>query len=199
MRKVILHEVVTIDGFAAGLNGEIDFFAPAVLNKASDEDILRFMDAIDTILLGAVTYRGFADFWPTATTDTEIIADKLNATPKVVFSQSLERAPWGKWQEADVIKNSAIEEISKLKQQPGKDMVILGSISLAQSLMKDSLIDEYQLRVYPIALGKGRRLFPDDIAALDMKLLETKTYETGLVLLRYQPVTKQPARSGGTP
>lgn len=69
-------------------------------------------------------------------------------------------------------------------------MVVWGSISLAQSLMKDRLIDEYHLRVYPVALGKGKRLFPDDIAALDMKLLETKTYETGLVLLHYQPDTK---------
>lgn len=137
-----------------------------------------------------MTYRGFAEFWPTATTDTEIIADKLNATRKVVFSQSLERAPWGKWDEADVVSNSAVEEISKLKQQPGKDMVMLGSISLAQSLMKDRLIDEYQLRVCPVVLGKGRRLFPDDIATLDMKLLETKTYETGLVLLHYQSGTK---------
>lgn len=190
MRKVILLEVVTIDGFAAGPNGEIDFFASSVLNKGSDEDILRFMDTIDTILLGAVTYRGFADFWPTATTDTEIIADKLNATPKVVFSQSLKGAPWGKWKEADVVNTSAVEEIRKLKQQPGKDMLMLGSISLAQSLMTDRIIDEYQLRVYPIALGKGRRLFPDDIEALDMKLLETKTYDTGLVSLRYQPSKK---------
>ncbi len=187
MRKLILLEVMTIDGFAAGPNGEIDFFASSVLSKSSDQDIFSSMDTVDTVLLGAVTYRGFVDFWPTATTDTEIIADKLNVTPKIVFSQSLERAPWGKWEEADVVKNSAVAEIRKLKQQPGKDMLMLGSISLAQSLMNDGLIDQYQLRVYPIVLGEGRRLFPDHIAVPDMQLLETRTYDTGLVLLRYQP------------
>ncbi len=187
MKKLILQEWVTIDGFAAGSNGEIDFFASPHLNEGSDEDILQFMDTIDTILLGAVTYRMFADFWPTATTDTEIVADKLNATPKIVFSKTLHHAPWGKWNEAKVIKNNAAEEIAKLKQQPGKDMILWGSISLAQSLMKEGLIDEYQLRVCPVALGKGKRLFPDDISTLDMKHLKTKTYNSGMVLLRYQP------------
>ncbi|MGH7719276.1 MAG: dihydrofolate reductase family protein [Gemmatimonadaceae bacterium] len=185
MRKVILQEWVTIDGFAAGPNGELDFFASSVLNEGSDRDLLRFIDTVDTILLGAVTYRLFVDFWPTATTDDEIIADKLNATPKIVFSQTLDRAPWGKWGEAKVVKTSAAEEINELKRRPGKDMVLWGSISLAQSLMKEGLIDECHLRVCPVALGKGRRLFPDDVSTIDMKLLETRAYESGLVLLRY--------------
>lgn len=190
MRKVILQEWVSIDGFAAGPNGETDFLASPFLNEGSDEDILRFMDGIDTILLGAVTYRLFVDFWPTATTDTEIIADKLNATPKLVFSRTLQQAPWGKWKDAGIVKNSAIEEVAKLKQQPGKDMVLWGSISLAQSLTKEGLIDEYELRVCPIVLGKGRRLFSGETAGLDMKLVETKAYKAGLVLLRYQPDRK---------
>ena len=187
MRKVILQEWVTIDGFAAGPNGETDFVASPEFNKSSDDDVLRFMDTIDTILLGAVTYRLFVDFWPATTTDTEIIADKLNATPKIVFSKTLDKAPWGKWDEAVVVKKSATEEIIKLKKQPGKSMVLWGSISLAQSLMKVGLIDEYQLRICPVAIGNGKQLFPDDIGTLNMKHLETKTYDSGMVLLRYQP------------
>lgn len=192
MRRVILQEWVTIDGFAAGPAGDLGFFSSPVLNEGSDEDLLRFIDTVDTILLGAVTYRLFADFWPTATTDDEIIADKLNATPKVVFSRTLERAPWGKWDAARLVKDGAAKEITHLKQQPGKDMVLWGSLSLAQSLMREGLIDECHLRVCPLALGNGRRLFPDDIGALTMKLLETKTYQSGLVLLRYG----QPSSAG---
>lgn len=186
MRKVILQEWVSLDGFAAGPNGETDFFASPDLSPGSDEDILRAMDDIDTILLGATTYRMFAEYWPTATTDTEIIADKLNATPKLVFSQTLDRAPWGTWPEATVVKHSAGEELARLKQQPGQDMVLWGSIALAQSLMQDRLIDEYQLRVCPVVLGAGKRLFRDDGATRELQLLGAKTYDSGLVLLRYQ-------------
>lgn len=192
MRKVILQQFVTIDGFAADQNGGVSFL-DALKGKGRtdfDEDALRFMETIDTILLGAVTYRFFLDFWPTATTDTEPIADKLNATPKIVFSQTLDSAPWGKWEEAKVVRHSAVEEITRLKQQPGKDMVLWGSISLAQSLMKEGLIDECQLRVCPVVLGNGRPLFPHDINPVDMKLRETKTYDSGLVLLDYQPAGK---------
>jgi dihydrofolate reductase len=187
MRRVILQEWVTIDGYAAGPNGETDFVTSPEFNKESDEDLLQFIDTIDTILLGALTYRLFVDFWPTATTDTEIVADKLNATPKVVFSQSLYRAPWGKRKEARVVKTPAGEEVARLKMQPGKNIVLWGSISLAQSLMSEGLIDEYHLRVCPVVLGKGRPLFADSIKTPGMKLLETKAYKAGLVSLRYKP------------
>lgn len=187
MRKVILQEWVTIDGFAAGPQGEIDFFADPELNKGSDEDLFSFMDTIDTILLGAATYRMFVEYWPTATVDTEVIADRLNATPKLVFSKTLQRAPWGKWEDAVVVQNDAADEVRKLKQQPGKNMVLWGSISLAQSLIRANLIDEYQLRVCPSVLGSGKALFPDGPAGLELTYLETKTYDTGLVFLRYEP------------
>lgn len=89
MRKIILQEWLTIDGFAADRNGKLEFFESPELNKGSDKDLLQFMETIDTILLGAITYILFADYWPTATTETEIITDKLNSTDKIVFSGSL--------------------------------------------------------------------------------------------------------------
>ena len=186
MRKVILQEWLTIDGFAAGPNGEIDFVTSNELNKYSDKDLLQYMDTIDTILLGAATYQLFVEFWPTATTDMEIIADKLNATPKIIFSKNLDRAPWGKWDEARVVKTNAAEEINKLKQQPGKNMVLWGSISLAQSLIKENLIDEYHLRICPIAIGSGKSLFPNKMDSLNLKLVDIKKYDSGLVLLHYE-------------
>ncbi len=187
MRKVILQEFLTIDGFAAGPNGELDFFDSFAGDKELDEDLLRFIDTVDTILLGGATYRMFVEFWPTPASENELVADKLNATPKLVFSRTLDRAPWGKWEEATVISSSAAEEITRLKRQPGKNMVLWGSMRLAQSLMKEGVIDEYQLRVCPILLGNGRRLFPEHMSTPEMKTLETKTYGSGLVLLRYQP------------
>lgn len=186
---MILQQFVTIDGFAAGPKGEIDFIMSlqGKPRKDLDQDSLDFIDSIDTILLGAVTYRMFAGFWPNATTETDPIADKLNATAKIVFSQTLENAPWGKWEDAKIVKTSAADEISRLKQQPGKDMVLWGSISLSHSLMKDGLIDEYQLRVMPVVLGNGMSIFSREMGPLDMRLLEAKTYDSGMALLRYQP------------
>jgi len=187
MRKVILQEWLTIDGFAAGRNGNLDFVTSRELNRESDEDLVRFMDSIDLILLGAVTYKLFVDFWPTATTETEIIADKLNSTEKIVFSNSLIRAPWGKWPDATIVRTEASKEIKKLKTQPGKNMVLWGSISLAQSLIKENLIDEYHLRICPVVVGNGKSLFPGDIDSLNLKLIEFKKYNSGLILLQYEP------------
>src|SRR4029078_11049034 len=97
------------------------------------------METIDTILLGANTYRLFIEFWPAATTDQEIIADKLNSIPKIVFSRTLKKAPWGKYPDAE-ISDDAIKTIKELKKKSGKDMVLWGSISVAQQLMKENLI-----------------------------------------------------------
>jgi dihydrofolate reductase len=187
MRRVILQEWLTVDGFATDRNGELDFVTSPQFNKESDEDLLLFMDTIDTILLGAITYKLFVDFWPAATTETEIIADKLNSTKKIIFSNSLKRAPWGKWPDATIVRTDAPKEISKLKTQSGKNMVLWGSISLAQSLIKENLIDEYHLRICPIVTGRGRPLFPDNIDSLNLKLVEFKRYNSGLIFLHYEP------------
>lgn len=189
MKKVILQQFVSIDNFASGLNGEIDFIMSLQGGPREDldEDSLKFIDSIDTILLGRVTYQMFAGYWPNATVDTDPIADKLNATPRIVFSRTLEAAPWGKWEDAKIVSGDAAPEVRKLKQEDGKDIVIWGSISLSHSLIKEGLIDEYQLRVVPVLLGEGKSFFPSDTGTTSMKLLETKTYESGLALMRYQP------------
>jgi dihydrofolate reductase len=105
--------------------------------------------------------------------------------PKVVFSKTLTRAPWGSWPEARVVNNSAAREVSTLKQQAGKDIVIWGSISVAQSLMSEQLIDDYRLVICPVVLGSGRPLFRDEIDSWDMTLQDVKTFDRGAVLLKY--------------
>ena len=126
----------------------------------------------------------FAAYWPEQTTQTQFIADALNATPKVVFSSTLESAPWGSWEPARLVSGSAAEEVRRLKAQPGKDMVVWGSLALADSLMREGLVDEYRLQVCPVVLGRGKRLFEDGLAMQWLTHLETKTYG-GMVALRY--------------
>jgi dihydrofolate reductase len=185
MRKLIFQEWLSMDGYAADANNTVTFIESTTLNKYSDLDQLAWLDSIGMIILGANTYRLFVDFWPTATTDQEVIADKLNSIPKIVFSSTLKKAPWGKWPEATVISTDAVEALRALKQQEGKDIVLWGSISLAQDLMKANLIDEYHLRIVPIALGSGRPLF-ESTGRLEFELYHSKQYGSGLVLLQYR-------------
>lgn len=188
MRKLILEEWISLDGYATDKNGGLDFFTQLTpeQNIYSDQDQLRFLQTVDVILLGRKTYELFVEFWPTATTDQEAIADKLNETRKIVFSNSLKRAPWGQWPEAEVMGGDAISEISRLKSLPGKNMVLWGSIYLAQSLMRENLIDEYHIQLCPVLTGGGRRLFDSGLTPKNLQLLEVRKYNTGTVFLNYQ-------------
>ncbi|MDQ1089076.1 dihydrofolate reductase family protein [Siphonobacter sp. SORGH_AS_1065] len=188
MRKLILQEWISLDGFAADENGQTDFFNKPEYNEESEDDVLDFMGTIDAILLGSRTYRMFVEYWPTVTTEVETIADKLNETPKIVFSRMVDHVPWGKWNDARIVNRNAVEEVTRLKNKPGLDMVLWGSLSLAQSLLRAELIDEIQLRVCPVILGKGKRLFSEEMKHLELELLETQSFKSGLVFLKYQPI-----------
>lgn len=184
MRNIILQEYVTVDNFVADPNGKMDFIQEysAKNDEGFQKDAEHFLDTIDAMILGADTYKMFVEYWPEST-EEGAFADKLNSLSKYVVSTTLENAPWGDWEGAQIIENNLIEEISALKQKSGKNIVVWGSISLAQSLLKEGLIDEVQLRVCPTVLGNGRKLFEENIS---LKLMETKTYDEGMVLLRYK-------------
>ncbi|MES2574396.1 MAG: dihydrofolate reductase family protein [Bacteroidota bacterium] len=186
MRKLIIEEWVSLDGFAADKNDQLDFFPSTEANKYSDEDQLQFLETVDTILLGRKTYDLFVEFWPQATTDIEIIADKLNSLDKIVVSKTLKKAPWGKWKDAEIISGNAIEEIKKLKAKTGKNIVVWGSISLAQLLIEKDLIDEYHIQICPTILGDGKKLFPNLDKFKDLKLIDIRKYDTGVIFLKYQ-------------
>jgi dihydrofolate reductase len=188
MRKLIVEEWMSLDGYVEDKNGQLDFFTNLTpeQNKYSDADQLKFLETVDTILLGRKTYELFVDFWPGATTDKEIIADKLNGTNKIVFSNTITKAPWGHWPEATVITGEAAAAIKKLKLLPGKNMVMWGSISVAQSLMRENLIDEYHIQLCPALTGGGKNLFPEPMDFAQLKFLELKQYNTGTVLLKYE-------------
>jgi len=190
MRKLILEEWVSLDGYVADKNGQLDFFTSltAEQNKYSDADQLMFLETVDTILLGRKTYELFVDFWPTATTDKEAIADTLNETKKIVFSNTLDKAPWGQWPEAEIMAGDATAAIKKLKSLPGKNMVLWGSISLAQSLMNENLIDEYHIQLCPVLTGGGRSLFLHPMNYRQLHLSAIRQYNTGTVFLNYQQI-----------
>ena len=186
MRKLIFQEFISLDGYAADKENSTKFFEGPEFSEGSDEDLLAEMDRFDRILLGANTYKMFVDFWPEADSREQIVADKLNSIPKIVFSNTLKTAPWGTWPAASVIAGDAVAAIKKLKKEDGREMVLWGSISLAQDLMKANVIDEYQLRFVPVILGGGKLLFSER-DQLPLQLTKSKSYPSGLLLAHYSP------------
>ena len=186
MGRLILQEWVSLDGFAVDGEGTLDFFPEAESDRYSDRDQLAFLDSVDTILLGRKTYELFVDYWPTASTEEEVIADRLNELPKVVVSNTLTEAPWGTWEPAEIVRGDAVAEVERLKANEGT-IVLWGSISLAQALIDADLIDAYHLRLCPTLVGGGRRLFPRLESYAELRLVSVKPYDNGVVLLHHEP------------
>lgn len=185
MRKVIASPFVTLDGFMAGPQGEFDWNEP-YFDEEMGSYIRKQFSEIDTIFLGRVTYQMFAQYWPTqGVKDDPVFAEKMNSTPKIVFSRTLDKVEWSN---SRLVKENITEEVLKLKEQPGKDIVIDGSAGLIHSLTNLGLIDEYRLRVHPVVLGSGLPLFKDIKEKMNLKLVEAKPFQSGVVILHYQPV-----------
>jgi dihydrofolate reductase len=183
MRKVIVSKFVSLDGvMEAPDQWHFPYF-----DDEMGEEIGTAMAAADAMLLGRVTYEEWAAFWPTQSSDDEI-ADYMNNIRKFVVSTTLDTV---EWQNSTLIKGNVAEEITKLKQQPGKDISISGSGTLVQSLLRDDLLDELRLMVHPVVVGSGKRLFEDGGDQKALKLVDSKTFGTGVVYLTYQPAGKE--------
>ena len=186
MRKLILQEFVTLEGFAAGPNNSVDFVPAATKDdKSFGREQLALMDEVDAIVLGRLTYEMFAGYWPNAKGDEKPFGDRMSATPKFVFSHTLDRAPWGSWPACKIVRSDPADEVETLKRARGKNIVMWGSISVAQHLMKAGLVDEYRLVLCPLALGEGRPLFADN-TPIDMNLITAKSLDRGAVYLKYE-------------
>ncbi len=184
MRKVIVSEFVSLDGvMEAPDQWHFPFFNEEAGKYKFDE-----LFASDALLLGRVTYEGFAAAWPSMT-DEEGFADRMNSLPKYVVSTTLEEPL--EWNNSTLIKGNIAEEVSRLKQQPGQDIAVHGSADLVNTLMQHDLIDEYRLMVHPVVVGSGKRLFKDGSDTTVLRLVETKTFSTGVVVLTYQPAGKE--------
>lgn len=186
MRKIIASENVSLDGYFAGPNGEIDWFESS-RDMEIEEYVNEGLNSVDTLLFGRVTYELMASYWPTADAmkNEPFFAEIMNKLPKIVFSRTLSKV---EWHNTRLVKGNIEEEINKMKNQSGKDMVILGSGSIVSAFAQRGLIDEYSLMVYPVVLGRGRSLFQGIKDRLHLKLLKTRTFKSGNVLLHYQSV-----------
>ena len=188
MRKVIYAIQVTLDGFFEGPNGELDWaIVDEELHKHFNDQESRY----DFHLYGRRLYEIMSAFWPTADEDPTVpdyvieYAHIWKEMPKIVFSKSLDKVEWN----SRLVKGDAGEEIRKLKSQPGKDLSI-GGAEFASSMLKLGLIDECEVYVNPIVLGSGKRIFTGFENPVDLQLLETYTFGSGVVRLRYRVETE---------
>lgn len=179
MRKVIVTMYVSLDSVMEEPGWTMPYWNDEIAQFKFDE-----LFASDALLLGRVTYQGFAKAWPSMTDETGF-ADRMNSMPKYVASRTLQEGEWN----ASLIKEDVAEEVVRLKQQPGQDLLIYGSAELVQTLMQHDLVDEYRLLVYPVVLGSGKRLFGEGSAA-SLKLVDTRTFSSGVVALIYHPAQR---------
>lgn len=182
MRRLVAVEFMSLDGFFEGPKADdFSWFAGVNAEVAGDPRA-----STDTILLGRRTYEHMVAYWPTAT-GNDPITETMNTLPKIVFSRTLSKVEWGKWNNATLVKEIVAEQINQMKQQPGKDMIILGSGEIVSILQKLRLIDEYRIFLQPILLGAGRPLFSNFNEIQKLELVETKTFKGGTVGLSYRP------------
>ncbi len=183
MRKVLFFMLVTLDGYIEGPGQDIDW-------HNVDEEFNTFaveqLNSVDTLLFGRVTYAGMASYWPTpeAMANDPQVAEAMNSKSKIVFSRTLGTADWANTR---LIKDNIAEEVLKLKQAPGQDMIVFGSSNLAASFADMALIDEYRIMVCPVVLGAGTPLFRGIQERLRLKLLKTRVFGNGNVLHYYAP------------
>ena len=182
MRKIVSGLFISLDGVAEAP----DQWHFPYFNDEMGAAVDALMQAADTMLLGRVTYEEFAGYWPQQSNDEVDIADYMNNTPKLVVSNTLDTLDW---QNSTLISGDVAGQLRELKQQPGKNIGITGSISLVRSLLRDGLLDELQLLVHPIAVGSGKRLFEDGGSQTPLTLVDSKTFSTGVLHLTYHPAS----------
>jgi dihydrofolate reductase len=190
VRKVVAVELVSVDGVVESP----ERWAFSYSNDEMEEANASGMGASDALLMGRVTYEGMAAFWPHQPGGTPMV-DYINSVPKYVVSTALEEPL--EWNNSTLIKgNEFAEKIAELKRQPGKDITILGSSALVRSLFKEGLLDELRLMVHPIILGSGKRLFEDGDDWKPLELIDSRTFDTGVLYLTYRLAGEQDTRRG---
>ena len=185
MRKLVLFAHMSLDGFAGDKNGGLQFLS---YNEELQQFAEELVKTVGAPVYGKNTYHLMEGYWPTVLNDPNASGHSLehakwvHEIPKIVFSTTLTSADWNN---TTLIKDNVAEEINKLKQQPGKDLVIFGSPGLAKSLMNLGLIDEYKLTLHPVILGEGISLFDSNTQLSNLKLIASKTLGSGVVTLHY--------------
>lgn len=189
MRKLFSFNMVSLDGFFEGPNRDIDWHN---VDAEFNDFAVAQLHEIDTLLFGRVTYQLMASYWPTpaAVESDPEVAGLMNRTPKIVFSKTLAKA---EWENTKLVRDNIAEEISRLKQQPGKDIAVFGSANLISTLMQLDLVDEHRLMVSPVILGNGTPLFKSAPDKIDLQLVNVRRFGNGNVLLSYAGAAPSPA------
>ncbi len=183
MRKLTMFNFTSLNGFFKGPNGDLSWHKHGEEEGEFSKDNMK-EDHI--LLFGRVTYEMMAGFWPSpmAKEMNPVMSEAMTNAEKIVFSRSLEKA---EWKNTTIIRDNIVEEMKKLKQQPGKNMTILGSGSIVSQFAEAGIIDGYQIMVDPVVIANGTSVFPNIQKQLDLKLVSTRTFKSGVVLLSYEP------------
>jgi len=187
MRRLVVFNQVTLDGYFAGVNGDISWARKDSRDAEWNAFVADNANAGGLLLFGRKTYELMVGYWPTplAIENDPILAERMNDLPKVVFSRTLDGATWNN---TKLVNSGIAAEVRKLKAGSGKDMAILGSGNVVSQLAREGLIDEYQIVVTPVILGKGRTMFDGIEDKLTLKLREMRSFANGNVLLCYEPI-----------
>jgi dihydrofolate reductase len=188
MRKIKLQMQMSLDGFVCGAEGEMDWLV------ADWDEMLRnyvtcLTNSADTFLMGRATGEGMAVYWPTVPGNPESreeekwMAEKLNRSPKIVFSKTVTHINWTNVR----VANDIIEEVRELKKEPGKDILIYGGAGIVSSFIRENLIDEYHLFINPVIIGRGKTIFNSVEETMNLKLVKTTYSNTGIAVLQYIP------------
>lgn len=190
MGRLIVEQVVTADGYAAGPDGGICFFE-ALLPRGADGTVelndaeqLEYVSQAEAILFGATTYRMFADYWPAIDPDTEHVAALINRLPKFVVSNTLAEAPWGDTGQVEVLRGDGAQRAAELKER-FDTIIVWGSLTLTDALFAAGLVDELHLRIVPVLLGAGRSFTPAEPGDGRLELDRVSPRPGGVVSLRY--------------
>jgi len=186
MRRLIVFNSVSLDGYFVDQNGDMSWAHVRDRDGDFNEFVQGNAKGGGELLFGRITYDLMAGYWPTplALKNDPVVAEGMNSLPKVVFSRTMEKASWSNTR---LVKGDPAGEVRKMKSAPGKDMVILGSGTIISQLAQEGLIDEYQVVVIPVILGKGRTMFDGVKGKLTLTLTKSRVFGSGNVFLCYQP------------
>jgi dihydrofolate reductase len=187
MRKLIVFNNVTVDGYFTAMNGDVSWAHSGNDDAEFNAFVADNASGGGQLLFGRITYELMASYWPTpnAIKNDPVVAQGMNSMPKVVFSRTLDKVSWSN---TKLVKTDIASEIRNMKREPGKGMAILGSGSIVSQLTGKGLIDEYQVVVNPVVLGKGRTMFDGLKEKLSLKLTRTRSFGNGKVFLCYEPM-----------
>lgn len=187
MRKVTMFNLMTVDGYLAGEGGDISWHH---VDDEFHELAIAASNSGNTLLFGRVTYELMARFWtsPEAMRTDPIVAAGMNRSEKIVFSRTLHRADWNNTR---LVKDDLVGEVRRLKEGAGRDLTVLGSGSIVTQLAQAGLIDEYDILVNPLVLGRGTPLFKGITERIDLKLIRSWAFRNGNVLLSYAPAGRE--------